>query len=70
MYIYTILKAFVRSHDEFFYTIYDQPNNEIFCNLNKKVQYNAGVALHKYPYSLRMRENTGQKKLHRHFHKL
>ena len=40
----TIYKSFIRPHLEYGDIIYDQPNNERFCNLIEKVQYNAALA--------------------------
>ena len=37
----TIYKSFIRPHLDYGDIIYDQPNNESFCNLIEKVQYNA-----------------------------
>ena len=41
----TIYKSFVRPHLDYDDIIYDQPNNERFCNLIEKVQYNAALAI-------------------------
>ena len=40
-----IYKSFVRPHLDYGGIIYDQPNNESFCNLIEKVQYNAALAI-------------------------
>ena len=41
----TIYKLFIRPHLDYGDIIYDQPNNEHFCNLIEKVQYNAALAI-------------------------
>ena len=41
----TIYKYFNRSHLDYGDIIYDQPNNESFCNLVERVQYNAASAI-------------------------
>ena len=41
----TIYKSFIRPHLDYGDIIYDQPNNENFCNLIEKVQYNAALAI-------------------------
>ena len=41
----TIYKSFVRPHLDYGDIIYDQPNNESFCNLIEKIQYNAALAI-------------------------
>ena len=41
----TIYKYFNRSHPDYGDIIYDQPNNESFCNLIERVQYNATSAI-------------------------
>ena len=41
----TIYKSFVRPHIDFGDIIYDQPNNEQFCNMIERVQYNAALAI-------------------------
>ena len=41
----TIYKSFVRSHLDYGDIIYDQPNNESFCNKIERVQYNAALAI-------------------------
>ena len=41
----TIYKSFVRPHLDYDDIIYDQPNNERFCNLIEKVQYNAALVI-------------------------
>ena len=41
----TIYKSFIRPHLDYGDIIYDQPNNESFCNLIEKVQYNAALAI-------------------------
>ena len=41
----TIYKSFVRPHIDYGDIIYDQPNNEHFCNMIERVQYNAALAI-------------------------
>ena len=41
----TIYKSFVRPHVDYGDIIYDQPNNEQFCNMVERVQYNAALAI-------------------------
>ena len=41
----TIHKSFIRPHLDYGDIIYDQPNNQSFCNLTEKVQYNAVLAI-------------------------
>ena len=41
----TICKSFVRPHLDYGDIIYDQPNNESFCNKIERVQYNAALAI-------------------------
>ena len=41
----TIHKLFIRPHLDYGDIIYDQPNNESFCNLIEKVQHNAALAI-------------------------
>ena len=41
----TIYKSFVRTHLDYCDIIYDQPNNESFCNKIERVQYNAALAI-------------------------
>ena len=41
----TIYKSFVRPHLDYGDIIYDQPNNESFCNKIERVQYNAALAV-------------------------
>ena len=41
----TIYKSFVRPHLDYGDIIYDQPNNESFCNKTERVQYNAALAI-------------------------
>ena len=41
----TIYKSFVRSHLDYGDLIYDQPNNEYFCQQIESVQYNASLAI-------------------------
>ena len=41
----TIYKSFVRPHLDYSDLIYDQPNNEIFCQQVKSVPYNASLAI-------------------------
>ena len=43
--IITIYKSFARTHLDYGDIIYDQPNNESFCNKTERVQYNAGLAI-------------------------
>ena len=43
--VITIYKSFVRPHLDYGDIIYDQPNNESFCNLIEKIQYNAALAI-------------------------
>ena len=43
-YYYTY-KLFVRTHIDYGDIIYDQPNNESFCNKIERVQYNAALAI-------------------------
>ena len=40
-----IYKSVIRPHLDYGDTIYDQPNNESFCNIIEKVQYNAALAI-------------------------
>ena len=40
-----IYKLFVRPHVDYGDKIYDQPNNEHFCNMIEQVQYNAALAI-------------------------
>ena len=40
-----IYKSFIRPYLDYGDIIYDQPNNESFCNLIEKVQYNAALAI-------------------------
>ena len=40
----TIYKSFIWPHIDYGGIIYDQPNNESFCNLIERVQYNAALA--------------------------
>ena len=41
----TIYKSFVRPHLDYVDLIYDQPNNEIFCQQIESVQCNASLAI-------------------------
>ena len=41
----TIYKSFIRPHLDYGDIIYDQPNNESFCNLFEKFQNNAALAI-------------------------
>ena len=41
----TIYKSFVRPHLDYSDLIYDQPNNESFCQQIESVQYNASLAI-------------------------
>ena len=41
----TICKSFVRPHIDYGDIIYDQPNNEQFCNMIERVQYNAALVI-------------------------
>ena len=41
----TLYKSFVRPHLDYGDIIYDQPNNESFCNKLETVQYNAALAI-------------------------
>ena len=41
----TIYKSFVRPHIDYGNIIYDQPNNDSFCNMIERVQYNAALAI-------------------------
>ena len=41
----TIYKSFIRPHLDYGDIIYDQPNNESFCNLIEKVHYHAVLAI-------------------------
>ena len=41
----TIYKSFIRPHLGYGDTVYDQPNNENFCNTIENVQYNAALAI-------------------------
>ena len=38
-------KSFIRPHIGYGDIIHDQPNNESFCNLIERVQYNAALAI-------------------------
>ena len=40
-----IYKSFIRPHLDYGDIIYDQPNNQSFCNLIERVQYNAALAI-------------------------
>ena len=41
----TIYKSFVRPHLDYGAIIYDQPQNESFCNKSENIQYNAALAI-------------------------
>ena len=41
----TIYKSFVRPHLDYCDIIYDQPNNQNFCNKIERVQYNAALGI-------------------------
>ena len=41
----TIYKSFVRPHIDYGDIIYDQPNNDSFCDMIERVQYNAALAI-------------------------
>ena len=41
----TIYKLFVKPHIDYGDIIYDQPNNDHFCNSIERVQYNAALAI-------------------------
>ena len=41
----TIYISFVRPHIDCGDVIYDQPNNDSFCNMIERVQYNAALAI-------------------------
>ena len=41
----TIYKSFVRPHIDYGDIIYDQPNNEHFCNMIERIQYNAALGI-------------------------
>ena len=41
----TIYKAFVRPHLDYWDIIYDQPNNEGFCQKLESYQYNVALAI-------------------------
>ena len=43
--VITIDKSFVRPHINYDDIIYDQPNNEHFCNMTERVQYNVALAV-------------------------
>ena len=42
----TIYKSFVRPHLDYGDLVYDQPNNESFCQQIESVQYNASFVNH------------------------
>ena len=44
-FLITIYKSFVRPHIDYGDIIYDQPNNDSFCNMIERVQYNAAIAI-------------------------
>ena len=41
----TIYKSFVTPHTDYGDIIYDQPNNDSFCDIIERVQYNAALAI-------------------------
>ena len=41
----TIYKSFLRLHIDYGDIIYDQPNNDSFCDMIERVQYNAALAI-------------------------
>ena len=41
----TIYKSFVTPHIDYGDIIYDQPNNDSFCDIIERVQYNAALAI-------------------------
>ena len=41
----TIYKLFIRPHLDYYDVIYDQRNNESFCNKIERIQYNAALAI-------------------------
>ena len=41
----SICKSFFRTHLDYCDIIYDQPNNDIFCNKIERVQYNTALAI-------------------------
>ena len=41
----TIYKSFIRPHLDYADVIYDQPNNESFCDKIESIQYNAAIAI-------------------------
>ena len=41
-----IYKSFVRPHTDYGDIIYDQPNNDSFCSMSERVQYNAAIAIY------------------------
>ena len=41
----TINKSFVRPHIDYGDIIYDQPNNDSFCDMIERVQYNAALGI-------------------------
>ena len=41
----TIYKSYVRSHIDYSDIIYDQPNNDSFCDMIERVQYKAALAI-------------------------
>ena len=43
--LFTIYKSFVRQHLDYGDIIYDQPQNESFCNKLESIQYNAALAI-------------------------
>ena len=40
-----IYKSFISPHLDYGDIVYDQPNNETFCNLIERIQYNAALAI-------------------------
>ena len=41
----SVYKAFIRLHLDYTDVVYDQPNNESFCNKIESIQYNAALAI-------------------------
>ena len=41
----TIYKFFIRPRLDYYYIIYDQPNNESFCTKIERIQYNDALAI-------------------------
>ena len=44
-YFITIYKSFLRPHFDYGELIYDQPNNESYCQQIERIQYNASLAI-------------------------